>query len=149
MDQDYKRTKSALDSVPLAIRSYDTLGAGFERRIRRQLASKLSHGTYRIARVSVRFEDINGPRGGVDTVCRIKLVMKGRPSIVVEKRAASHAPAFATAVTALGTAIDRLARKPRPARAARGVRAGRAPAARTASRSRPKAGARTSRKTTR
>jgi hypothetical protein len=108
------------DNVPLAIRSHDTLGAGFLRRIRRQLANRISHAAYQITRASVRFEDINGPKGGVDTVCRIKLVILGRPTLVVEKRAASHALAFASAVTALGTAIERTRRKPtlRPTRRA-------------------------------
>jgi hypothetical protein len=112
------------DAVPLAIRSHDTLGAVFERRIRRQVANRVSHAPYQIARASVRFEDVNGPRGGVDTVCRIKLMMIGRPPIVVEKRATSHAPAFASAVTALSTAIDRVGGKRRSTRAPR-ARAGR------------------------
>ncbi|HEX5058651.1 MAG TPA: hypothetical protein VFV99_04785 [Kofleriaceae bacterium] len=76
-----------------------------------QLASRIGHAAGLIERVTVRFTDINGPRGGVDTVCRIKVVMSGRPSILVEKRAHAHDVAFARAVSAVGTAIERTRKK--------------------------------------
>lgn len=93
------------------MRSATTLGSGFKRRIQNQLASRLEHATGLIERVTVRFVDVNGPRGGVDTVCRIKVVMSGRPSIVVEKRAHAYDLAFARAVAAVGTAATRTRRK--------------------------------------
>lgn len=72
-----------------------------------QLASRAAHAVGEIERVTVRFVDVNGPRGGVDTVCRIKVVLSNRPSILVEKRAHSYDGAFASAARAVGTAIDR------------------------------------------
>ena len=95
----------------VAIRSRDVLGEGFVRRIRAQLARRVGRATGLIERITVRFEDVNGPRGGLDTICRIKVVLAGRPSIVVEKRTHSHATAFAAAVAALGTAVAREQRK--------------------------------------
>jgi hypothetical protein len=42
-----------------------------------------------IERVSVRVEDVNGPRGGFDQVCRIKVVLSGLPSALFQARDAS------------------------------------------------------------
>ena len=41
-----------------------------------------------IERVSVRIRDVNGPAGGIDTECRIKVVLSGLPSVVVSHQAA-------------------------------------------------------------
>jgi hypothetical protein len=99
--------RPVLSQTPVVIRSPDLLGEGFKRRIRMQLATRLGQAAGLIERITVRFEDVNGPKGGIDTVCRIKVVISGRPSIVVEKRTHSHASAFARAVAAIGTAVAR------------------------------------------
>ena len=99
--------RPTLSGTPVVIRSPDPIGEGFERRIRTQLASRVGHAAGLIERITVRFADVNGPKGGIDTVCRIKAVISGRPSVVVEKQAHSHAVAFASAVTALRTTIER------------------------------------------
>jgi CBS domain-containing protein/ribosome-associated translation inhibitor RaiA len=57
--------------------------------IRRKLGTRLGKFADSIARVSVRTEDVNGPRGGIDQVCRIKVVLRGLPSVVFERRDAS------------------------------------------------------------
>jgi hypothetical protein len=93
--------------TPIAIRSSIDLGALLPERIRAQLPRRMSQAAGAIERATVRFEDLNGPRGGVDTVCRIKLVLAGRPSILVEKRAGSAGPAFAAAARAIETAVAR------------------------------------------
>jgi CBS domain-containing protein len=54
--------------------------------IRRRLGMKLGKFADNIERVTVRVEDVNGPRGGVDTSCRIKVVLSGLPSVTVETR---------------------------------------------------------------
>src|SRR5688500_5524346 len=43
--------------------------------IRRKLGSKLGKYATSIERISVRLTDVNGPRGGVDQRCRIKVVL--------------------------------------------------------------------------
>ena len=48
----------------------------------------------RIERLTVRFEDVNGPRGGKDVACRIKAVVSGLPSTLVTELAANPAKAF-------------------------------------------------------
>jgi len=32
----------------------------------------------------VRLSDVNGPRGGVDKCCRIQIILKGLPDVVIE-----------------------------------------------------------------
>jgi ribosome-associated translation inhibitor RaiA len=54
--------------------------------IRAKLTRRLGKFAESIERVSLRTEDLNGPRGGVDRVCRIKVVLRGLPSIVFEKQ---------------------------------------------------------------
>ena len=54
--------------------------------IRRKLGTRLGKFSSSIKRVSVRVEDVNGPRGGVDQLCRIKVVLRGLPSVVFESR---------------------------------------------------------------
>src|SRR5262245_19479698 len=51
-----------------------------------------------IERMSVRLKDVNGPRGGVDHVCRIKVVLRDLPSVVYEKQDASTDAAFGGAL---------------------------------------------------
>ena len=111
--------------VPIDIRSVKELAAAFLTRVRTQLSRRIGPALG-VQRATVRFEDVNGPKGGVDTVCRIKLVLRGRPTVLVEKRATSEPLAFAHAVQSVGTSLmrDTKKQKMRPTRAAR--RAGRA-----------------------
>ena len=97
-------------NVPIAIRSDKKLAAAFEKRVRSQLSRRIGL-TAKVQRATVRFEDINGPKGGVDTMCRIKLVLTGRPTVLVEKRATSEPLAFADAVQSVGTSLMRDTKK--------------------------------------
>ena len=54
--------------------------------IRRKLGMKLGKFAASIERITVRVTDANGPRGGVDHVCNVKVVLSGLPSVVVERR---------------------------------------------------------------
>lgn len=86
-----KREGSAAGpQIPAYIRAAQRgLGPEDRDRIRRKLGIKLGKFANSIERVSVRIEDVNGPRGGVDQLCRIKVVLRGLPSVVVESRDAS------------------------------------------------------------
>ena len=90
--------------------------------IRRRLGEKLGKYADSIERVTVRLEDVNGPRGGVDQACRIKVVLSGMPSVVVEHNAASLKPAVTAAVTAVERAVRRAVerRRARPLRSTSG-----------------------------
>jgi putative sigma-54 modulation protein len=79
------------------------LSAAAKAEIRRKLGRKLGRHALDIERASVRIEDVNGPRGGVDKRCRIKVVVSALPSIVVEQQHESlHA--------AIDGALDRVQR---------------------------------------
>src|SRR5262245_13157255 len=91
----------------LAIYSKQTLGSGFQTLIARRLAAVVRGIDTRIERVVVRFEDLNGPKGGSDISCRIQLVLSGRPVIVVEARAEDEARAFGLALSSLANALTR------------------------------------------
>jgi CBS domain-containing protein len=75
--------------------------------IRQTLGMKLGKYATSIERVSVRMEDVNGPRGGVDQVCRIKVVLSGLPSVVFQSQAASLKDAINGALAGVGRAVRR------------------------------------------
>ncbi|RIL06344.1 MAG: hypothetical protein DCC71_07060 [Proteobacteria bacterium] len=80
------RTDATL--TPLAIRSRIPLDDAQRERFRDRVARKLAKYATHIERLSLRLDDVNGPRGGADTVCKIKAVLSGLPSVVVEERGA-------------------------------------------------------------
>jgi ribosome-associated translation inhibitor RaiA len=73
--------------------------------IRRKLGLKLGKFASSIERVTVRVEDANGPRGGVDQICRIKIVLSGFPSVVVEKQDISRDAAIDKCISTVERAV--------------------------------------------
>lgn len=61
--------RTATIHTPLAIRSEVALDDGFRDRIRARLGRGLDPFATRIERGTVRFEDVNGPRGAGSTRC--------------------------------------------------------------------------------
>lgn len=99
----------ATDATPVNIRADKTLTVDDATRqyIRTRLARKLGKFERRLERVTVRFSDINGPRGGVDIVCRIKVVLSGLPSVVVEQHGTAPVEAFDLAADSAPVAVRR------------------------------------------
>jgi hypothetical protein len=124
-----RRGRTDAGATPLAIRSRIPLEPAFRELVRERIGRKLGKFATHIERVSVRFEDQNGPRGGVDTVCRAKAVLSGLPSQVVEERGADAREAFRQAANGLERAVRRtIGRSGRAAaRPRRGRGAGRQP----------------------
>lgn len=122
------RGRTTVESTPIAIRSRVDLAPGAADRMLAQLASRLAPVATVIERGTVRFEDINGPKGGLDTLCRIKLVLSGFPSVQVEETAENADKAFGLALSVLTRTFRRFRDKhdlrpgkhhrhrPRPAR---------------------------------
>ncbi len=75
--------------------------------LRCKLGAKLGKFARAVERVSVRIRDVNGPRGGVDKRCTIKVTLAGLPSVVVEERRASLQAAMDGAMRRAETAVKR------------------------------------------
>lgn len=104
--------------IPAHIRSAGSLlDAADKDYLRRKLGRKLGKFASSIERTSVRIEDINGPRGGVDKRLRVKVALGGLPSVVVEERhhslQAAMDRALARAERAVRQAVQRRRMKPR------------------------------------
>ena len=113
-----KRVSSREDVVPAHIR---VLGAKLNNDTRRYMRQKLSRALEKFAqsieRVTVRVKDVNGPRGGIDQLCRIKVVLSKLPSVLVETRHALLDVAFRSALArterAVRKSVQRRRMKPR------------------------------------
>jgi ribosome-associated translation inhibitor RaiA len=81
--------------------------------VRRKLNSKLGKYERSIERISVRLEDVNGPRGGVDQSCRIKVVLRALPSVVFESRDPALNAAVDTALAGVARAVRRTVQRRR------------------------------------
>jgi CBS domain-containing protein len=89
------------------------LAPGNRSYIRRKLGLKLGKFATSIQRVSVRLEDVNGPRAGVDQICRIKVVLHGLPSVVVERQDAVLEAAIDIALVKVERAVRRVVQRRR------------------------------------
>jgi ribosome-associated translation inhibitor RaiA len=89
--------------------------------IRQKLGVKLGKLATSIERVTVRVEDVNGPRGGVDQRCRIKVVLSEMPSVVFEHQDPSLEVAIASALAGVERAVRKALqrRRAKPLKAVR------------------------------
>jgi hypothetical protein len=100
--------RTPISSTPLHIKTRGlALAPEVEERTRKLLRRRLARFGTLIERVDVRFKDINGPRGGVDTVARIHLSVAGRPPVFVQERALDAAGALSRAASSITRAMDR------------------------------------------
>lgn len=81
--------------------------------VRRKLGMKLGKFAEAVERVSVRVHDVNGPRGGRDQVCRVKVVLSGLPSVVYEARDAALHAAIDRALTGTERSVRQALRRRR------------------------------------
>jgi ribosome-associated translation inhibitor RaiA len=73
----------------------------------KKLGAKLGKFASSIERVTVRVSDANGPKGGDDQICQIKVVLSGLPSVVVEGRDTLLQAAIDRALRAAAGAVRR------------------------------------------
>ncbi len=86
-------------------------------RIHARVGRKLGKFAHHIERASVRLFDVNGPRGGEDAGCRMKVVLSGTPSVVAERTAKTPTAAFDRAVDSAERAVRKAVSRvdaPRP-----------------------------------
>ena len=104
-----------MENTPVHVRA---LGTEVDERTRRFIADRTARrlGKFapRIARLTLRFEDVNGPRVGRDRLCRGKVVLRGLPSVLVEKRAHTARAAFDQVSQQLARGIARAVRAEPP-----------------------------------
>jgi acetoin utilization protein AcuB len=81
--------------------------------ISRKLGMKLGKFASSIERVTVRLTDANGPKGGRDQVCNIKVVLSGLPSVVVEERDSRFQRAVSRAINSTALAVRSTVRRRR------------------------------------
>ena len=90
-----KAGRTPASETPLNIRSQGVeVDDDLEDYVRRKAGQKLGRLARKVERVTVRLEDINGPKGGVDVECRLKVVVSGGPSVIVTERATEPVQAF-------------------------------------------------------
>ncbi len=100
--------RTGIAQTPLAIRTTGiAISDAIREHIQRKLTAKLGALAKRIERISVRIEDLNGPKGGVDKVCRVKVVLVGLPSVIHE----SSARDVRSAIDLAAGGIDRTLRR--------------------------------------
>lgn len=102
-----ERGRTPISTTPVTMRSGVALSSAARSSIERQVKRVLAPFGTRIERGSIRFEDVNGPKGGMDSKCTIKVVLSGGPSLVVERCGVSLHEAASRAVRLLGTQIRR------------------------------------------
>lgn len=73
--------------------------------LRRKLGQKLGKFAPHIERTNVRVEDVNGPKGGIDKRCRIKVVLSRLPSVVIEEQHHALQAAMDSAITRTERAV--------------------------------------------
>lgn len=110
---------------PIHIRNFGTPITQIDRDyLRQKLAARLMRFGARVERASARIEDVNGPRGGIDKRCRIKVVLSGLPSVTVEEYQAVVRAAIDGALRRIATAVQRaVERRQGPAPTPRRIRA--------------------------
>jgi ribosome-associated translation inhibitor RaiA len=100
------RTEAA--RTPLNIR---TGGVELDEPTRRHVQARVSRQfakfATRIERATVRFSDVNGPKGGNDQACTIKVVLAALPSLVVEERGVTPREAYDRAANTMERTIRR------------------------------------------
>src|SRR5262245_11333558 len=119
VSRNIKRTAgmTRIRGTPLSVRPGSVeVAPELRSRIHRDLGRKLERYAQNVTRVTVRFNDINGPRGGIDTACRVKLSVKGADHIVVEAHGADADEAFRIASGQAQTALLRVLERKGPER---------------------------------
>jgi hypothetical protein len=100
------RTQVSETPLRLHVRGVD-VSPEFPERARALLGRRLGRFGTHIERAVVRVKNLNGKRGGVDTLCRIELTVAGRRSVFVEERALDADQALARAAASVARAMAR------------------------------------------
>ncbi len=88
-----------------------TLGTSSNRRVgayvRKRIGDKLLKFGGKIQKLTVSFEDVNGPKGGEDTVCRVMVTLNGLETVVYKTQATDALQAVDKAANGVERAVRR------------------------------------------
>jgi ribosome-associated translation inhibitor RaiA len=102
------RGRTISSETPVAIRARGIeVDDELREYIHQRAGFKLGKYAPQIDRISVRLEDINGPRGGADSRCAVKVALSRHESVVVEVVDENHRLAFDHAMDATERAVRR------------------------------------------
>lgn len=99
-----------------------SLTPAMDRHVRDRVAAAVGHAARSVRDVAVRLGDTNGPRGGVDKVCRIVAALRDRATVVVHAVDRDLYAAIDAAAAKLREAVRRQTRRRRTLRRARAIR---------------------------
>jgi ribosomal subunit interface protein len=101
-----------------------TLTDALREHVERRIRFALTRFGPRLLQVSVRLEDVNGPRGGEDKRCTVQVSVTRQPQVVVEETAADMYEAIDRAAARTERTVERKLARERTlegAAAARGL----------------------------
>ena len=102
------------ESVPAHVRVIGGAIADEDRDyVARTLGMKLGKFVSSIERTTVRLSDVNGPKGGRDQKCQIKVVLSGLPSVVVSETDSTLPRTIARAIDVVALAVGRTVQRRR------------------------------------
>jgi len=101
------RDRTEATSPPAHVRVVGAAIADEEREyIARKLGIRFGKFVSEIERITVRLSDANGPKGGRDQKCQIKVVVSGLPSVVVNDIDSTLPPVVERTIDAAALAVQ-------------------------------------------
>jgi ribosome-associated translation inhibitor RaiA len=102
------RGRTESPETPIALRAKGVeLDSELRDYISKRAGFKLGKFATAIERISVRFEDLNGPKGSPADRCAIKVVISGQQSVMVEVVDATPRAAFDNCIDSVERAVRR------------------------------------------
>jgi ribosome hibernation promoting factor len=93
--------------MKILIRGRVRAGAAVRAYVERRLQFSLGRFSRRVERAMVHLDDVNGPRGGEDKVCRIEVRLRPSGNVFVEESGSVVLAAVAGAADRVGRAVSR------------------------------------------
>lgn len=87
------------------------ISPGFKFDMERRLGRMYRKASHFIRRVNLTVTDVNGPKGGVDKLCKLRVSMFGFPSIVVITKRDTSEKAFVDALKKVNQTLFRRIKK--------------------------------------
>jgi hypothetical protein len=108
--------RTPTEQTPLSLRTSGVeVDEATREHVRRSFGAKLGKLAPQIERLTVRFTNVNGPRGGAGIDCDVKVVLSGHRSVVYQAHGRAPREAVNRAAPGLVQAVKTaLARAPRP-----------------------------------